>query len=643
MRIFLCVLLLLTIFPLAALAKDDSGGQANSTSPGYVMDEVVVSASRAQEPIRQVPRNVTVITREEIERSGGNSITDLLARQVGVSQQNYFGTDRNSLVDLRGQGNLAAQNVLVMVDGQRITPVDMAAAPLNTVPLSEVERIEIVRGPGGVIYGDRAVGGVINIITRKGDAVNGFSGSVGAGYGSFDSTKYNAAVRGRDGSVYGSVGASTSDTTGYRANGALWQQDALGSVGWEANKALTLSLSSAYHEDRYGQPGGVSRAAALSRDARRMTSSPNDWGQTTDGRIQGGAKLDLDAFGSLDYHLGYRTRENPYAYGATKYKINDETANSDLTYTVGVELLGLKHMLRLGGDGWTSHYTSGSIAANRNTSDVWSAGGFAHDAITLVPDLTLQLGYRYNRYDAHGEDIPDKTWNNNAYELGLVYDLTKKASLYASYASTFRTPTVDELNFQTGTLKPQTSKSLEAGVRAGLLDNLEGNLSVFRSATSDEIWYDGSKGAWGLNSNYENDVIRKGIEAELRYRPFKVLGLKANYAYVEAKFDQTGTIVPLVPKHTAKLSADWDILSSLLFNVSGTYVSSKQVNAGNTLPPIWSYTVVDTKLTWTIDTFKVYAGVNNLFDSCYTTMAFGNTSYYVMPTRNFYSGVEWSF
>lgn len=639
MRIFILALVLALLSPLAALAQD----KPKTSPPCFVMDEVVVTATGVKEPIREVPRNVTVITREEIEKSGSGSIAEIISRQMGVTQQNYFGTDRNALVDLRGQGNVAAQNVLVLVDGQRITPVDMAAAPLNTVPLSEVERIEIVRGPGGVIYGDRAVGGVINIITRRGPATNGLEGSVAAGMGSYGTTNYKTAVRGREGSVFGSAAASTSDTTGYRNNGALWQQDFLGSVGWEANPALSLSLTTSYHQDRYGLPGSVSRAAALSRDARRMTSTPNDFGETTDARLQGGAILNLESWGSLDFHLGHRSRENPYAYGTTRYKINDDTTNTDLGYSVGFDLLGLAHKLRVGGDYWGSTYTSGSVAANRNTSDVWSAGGFAHDSITLVKDLSLQLGYRYNRYDAQGEDIPDNTWNNNAYALGLVYDLTKKASLFASYGTSFRTPTVDELNFQTGTLKPQNSRSLEIGVRAGLLDNLEASLAVFRSITHDEIWYDGSKGLWGLNSNYENDVIRHGVETEWRYRPFTVLGLKANYSYIQAKFDKQGTTVPLVPKHTAKLGADWNILPSLLWNVTGTYVSSKQVDAANSAPPIWSYTVVDTKLTWIIDKFRIYAGANNLFDSCYTTMAFGNTSYYAMPTRNFHSGVEWKF
>jgi outer membrane receptor protein involved in Fe transport len=443
--------------------------------------------------------------------------------------------------------------------------------------------------------------------------------------------------------VFGRFAASTSDTTGYRNNGALWEQDFLGSMGWEANPALTLSLTTSYHQDRYGLPGSVSRAAAYSRDARRMTSTPNDFGETTDARVQGGAALDLDSLGSLDFHLGHRSRENPYVYSPTKYKITDDTTNTDLGYTVGFDLLGLSHKLRTGGDYWVSRYSAGAVAGTRNTSDIWSAGGFLHDSVALTKALSLQLGYRYNRFDAHGQDIPDNTWNNNAYELGLVYDLTKKASLYASYSTSFRTPTVDELNFQTGTQHPQTSRNMEIGGRTALLDNLEASLSVFRSITKNEIWYDGSKGLWGLNSNYEDDVVRHGVETEWRYRPFTVLGLKANYSYIQAKFDKQGTTVPLVPKHTAKLGADWNILPSLLWNVTGTYVSSKQVDAANSAPPIWSYTVVDTRLTWTMDKIRVYAGVNNLFDTCYSTMAFGNTSYYTMPTRNFNSGMELTF
>lgn len=627
------------LFALALPLTAFAGQEITAKDEIYKMDKVVVTATGVKETVRDIPRNASVITRADIERSGSGSVADIISRQAGVTVQNLFGTDRNASVDLRGQGSVANTNVLILIDGQRVSPVDMGGANLNLVSLNDVESIEIVRGPSGVIYGDRAVGGVVNIITRNGANAEGFEGSVGATVGSYDATGYNAMARGRSGEFFGSVSASTYNTSGYRDNGGLWEKDFMGTFGWDASSALTLSVLGAYHQDRYGLPGGVSRSNFFSRDLRRKTSSPTAYGETEDSRVQGRAELDMDDWGALDVRLGMRVRNNPYDFGYGKNKIEADTTNLDVGYELKHDLFGLNNKLLAGGDVFSSHYKSGPVNS-LNTNNVTSMGGFIHDTIAVNDALSLQAGYRFNSFDSSREQDGPNHFSNNAYEFGAVYKLPRETSLYANYATSFRTPAVDEMSFQDGDLRPQTGRNIEIGGRSLLADNLECSFAVYRSVTSDEIWFDPTT---YKNKNYENDVKRTGVELELHYAPLESLSLWANYTYTEAKFETLNTTMPLVPKHMVNAGSDWNILPELLLNLTVQYASEKEVNTLNTADTLWAYTVVDTKLTYTYKQLKVHAGINNLFDSCYGTMAYGDTSYYAMPTRNFYSGIEWSF
>src|SRR4030043_232451 len=116
---------------------------------------------------KTTPANVTVITREEIEKSNSQTVIDLVRTEVGVVVRDYYGTGKTASVDIRGFGETGPLNTLVLVDGRRVNEIDLSGVDWTQIPLDQIERIEILRGPGSVLYGDNAVGGVINIITRK--------------------------------------------------------------------------------------------------------------------------------------------------------------------------------------------------------------------------------------------------------------------------------------------------------------------------------------------------------------------------------------------------------------------------------------------------------------------------------------------
>ena len=129
-------------------------------------DAVVVTATRFPDLKRSLPVGVTVITAEDIERSASTNLGDILA-QYGLLQIRDLAGTQNPQVDLRGMGITGDQNTLIMVDGLRLSESELVSAQLSTVPLDSIERIEIVRGSGAVLYGANATSGTINIITRR--------------------------------------------------------------------------------------------------------------------------------------------------------------------------------------------------------------------------------------------------------------------------------------------------------------------------------------------------------------------------------------------------------------------------------------------------------------------------------------------
>ena len=171
------------------------------------MEEVTVTATRYEEQPSEVPAHITVITREDISKSTAQNIPELLRTETGIQVNDIAGNRRNYTVDLRGFGETASSNTLVLVDGRRINQADLSGVDWTEIPLERVERIEIIRGGrGSVLYGDNATGGVINIITKKGDTFKAGGELAGGSYGTFNSSAYvNSSLKGLSLSLTGKL------------------------------------------------------------------------------------------------------------------------------------------------------------------------------------------------------------------------------------------------------------------------------------------------------------------------------------------------------------------------------------------------------------------------------------------------------
>src|SRR5260221_6182531 len=186
---------------------------------------VVVNATRFPEEVRRLPASTTVITAEDISRSAARTLPELLVGQVGFTQKDFYGNNAAyTSIDLRGYGITGPQNTLILLDGRRLNDFDLSGVQWPAIPLALIERIEILRGTGAVLYGDNASAGGGNIVTRS--PLKQGAGAEAYGRVASYYTKegqllggYAAGGFGINGSVYGY------NSDGYRANNRNEQEN----------------------------------------------------------------------------------------------------------------------------------------------------------------------------------------------------------------------------------------------------------------------------------------------------------------------------------------------------------------------------------------------------------------------------------
>jgi iron complex outermembrane recepter protein len=642
--------------------EERPAAETREAPPRFELDEIVVTASAMEEPINTVPRNITVVTREDIEQAPSKNIVDLLNREAGINVRSLFGSDKQAVIDMRGMGATAASDVIVMVDGIRMNSSDMSGVDFSAIPLEMIERIEIVRGAGSVIYGSGAVGGVINIVTRKGTPDT--ETRLYAAYGSYDTRDVRSGMRGSVHDLGFHLTAGYYDSEGYRDNSELTKKDVGGVFDYFLTDVITLNLSGAYHKDDYGLPGAVGKQDIDSDKDRIETDFPKDNGETTDKRISGGFDIDTDNWGSLTLDGGYRWRDNQYIVGysplLTKSEQTDEIQENSkiltLIYDKSYSLFERAHRFQLGMDyGFTDYVREEKPGGPRQNSQMTSLGFFTNNHWSLSEKANFQWGYRVNQVDGkfrtdervsfgtvqrwvNGDtDHPD--WQNTAYDVGLTYQLSSELMVFTNYATQFRVPNVDELAEAEKGLKPQEGTQMEAGGRIQFNDSMEATITLFTITIEDEIYFS------EINRNYDRNTVRNGLETDLRWYPKPSLYIWGNYSYTEARFEGDDATVPLVPRHKGSLGVEWQTVHGLTLSATGTYVGSRY--DGNDVDndryaKLDAYQIFDIKATYDKNGLKVFVGANNLLDERYETSSFSE-SYYPMPGRNFYAGAEVRF
>ncbi len=645
-----------------ALVRAD---QQQDTDEKVTMGEVVVTASREKEAAAKVPAEVVVIDAQQIARTNAQNVPEVL-QWANLHVSDIGGNSRNYNIDLRGFGDNAPANLLVLVDGRRINEADLSVADWALIPLARIARIEIISGPrGAVLYGDNATGGVINIITQEG---SGLQVEAGAAYGSYDTYKGSAGVGGGAGIFSYNLSASYLNSDGYRDNSATEAKDAGANLRLDPLPNLGISFSGGYHKDDTGLPGAILQSQFDQGASRTTSFYPNDFADTEDYYINNGYEfffLSDDAF-RLD--LSYRDRTvEQYASFSDGYFTGDtdiDTLAAAPRFTFQGNFGDVSNRIIFGGDlsRNAEDILNTSSYLGAATTDTYhlkrtNYGYFADDDLGVTRNLSLSGGYRHERaeYSFSSGSADDRTFDEEAFTTGINYQLGP-AKVYASYGRSFRYPLLDEMfNFMANSvlpdLEPQLSHNLEAGTKFSLLQDLSFAFDLFRIRTEKEIFYNPNAGMFGANQNLDGKTDRSGFDVRLAYLHNGWDG-GAAYTFTDAQIEggqYAGGKIPNVPEHKAAAHLGYKFDMGLYLGLNTIYVGSRYLigDFNNLFVKQDAYTLLNAKVKYDWRLLTFFVDLNNILNKEYASFGglnfLNEAGYYPSPKFNFLAGVSARF
>ncbi len=628
-------------------------------------DMVITPSGVEERSAFDYPGNVSVITREDIENSNAKYVYELLRQEPGIVVRDWTHAAKTVSVDMRGFGETARNNVLILVDGRRINEIDMSEADWAQMPLEAVDRVEILRGGGSVLYGDNASAGTINIITRKGEG----GPSVKAGYetGSYRYHNYFARVQGSHDLLTWNFLGKRDKTDGYRLNGDYDGYDFMGNVVMKPEDYLRLDLSGGYHKDWYGLPGGLTRSE-IDQIGRRGSTTPNDRAKTEGGFLKISPKILLDLLGAghvLDLDFWGRKRRNNSSFpsqwgqprrgsqidsigGSARYLLNNFFGDVGNKLIVGADFFSAKNRLR------TERNVPGFTEQLHITKETF--GIFVNDKLELFENFVFSGGFRqewaeYNfvQWDPVTRHII-KTPKQGAFDLGGEFKYSEKGAIYSRFSRSYRYPATDEYySTFSGTFNPdlkhQVADTWEIGVKEHSFDLLSVDADFFFMDLDNEIYYDP---VTFTNSNYSR-TQRKGVEVKLKSKIKKIADLFFSYTFTNAYFaggSFAGNTVPQVPRHKIIWGITSKPFSWLILNFFSEYVSSQYhiSDIGNQRSKLESYMNCSGKITFLYRGFEIFFGANNIFDQQYSEYSsVWGIDFYPAPGRNYEFGISYKF
>ena len=645
---------------------------------------VVVMATRFPEKRLEHPIGVTVITREQIANSAAATLPELLSRYAGINTRNNTGSP-DVAVDMRGFGVSGDQNTLVLLDGQRLNDIELTSVRWSAIPLYAIERVEIQRGGGAVLYGGGATGGAINIVTRS-PIAGDKSATAGVAYGSYNTNELRAAVNLAGTNTGFSLNASQQNADNYRANNRMEQGNLLGDMRWTGDRG-GLIFKFGLDNQSLRLPGA--RTAAQFGTDPRGSATPGDYSARDGKQASLSGRYSFDA-AELAVDLSYRDTKrigffDDYTGGGfstftdTRAKVWALTPRLKLAH----RLLGRENTLIVGmdADSWDYNGLRAARFEQLGTPQVDLAAtqrdrayyAQNHTAITAATKLTL--GARLQRVEISASDRANSASYANAsqirspraWEAALRHNLTPELALYGKLGASFRVATVDEIYNQFGgpvfdsiltPLEPQTSRDHEIGLERKSAGGRV-RASLYRMDLRNEIHFN----ALTFTNMNLSPTRREGVELEGSRKLGEHIDVFGSYTRARAVFregvytdalsggsvDLSGKNVPLVPRNSAKLGLTWQFdgktrLSGALGYTGKQYFDNDQAN---TYPgQMASFVTADAKFSRVAGPWTFSLSANNLTDKKYYTYAVRNgagTSFnaYPMAGRTVLLGVSY--
>ncbi len=642
-------------------------GSTSSALAQSSQTTVIVSGSRFEENINQVPADVKVITRDDIENSTSVDIPQVLSQIGGLSVSNSTGGSLNldSTVDMGGFGATANSTTLILVDGQRMNPADSSPVNWESIPLDSIERIEIIQGGAGVQYGNGAVGGVINIITNGGvKNINRASST----YGSNNTIINNAILRNTINDTTLQLTANTSNTDGWRQNSAAnaYSFDAkvtqslggkdnvyidsfishsnaqlpgavLGQVGQGNIYAAKFNnISQTSTVDNAGLRAGISKSINQQYivEVDGSYSSKNSNFNTPYNAITGIATYTL--YPSWQLALSPRVKANFGSWGTIVIGY-DYSQASQSSSSGSVPQNTLQQNVNLSNQ---SAYLISRVPL-QFINGMEATGGFRRQTQNAVANNFSATDANGNTYSANA----NRTNSANAGDVALNYIYQKDQKVFVKWDQSFRFANANEYwgfdpvtyaSIFTGILNPQITQTISAGGEWNI-HTLRLSSSIFSSVTTNEIRYDPNS---GNNINSPDNINRRGILFDSTYNVTPSLSIAGGGKYQKsylASGQYSGVGVAISPDLLLNARVNYLITPAWAAGAVVNYIGNQYYDAdpavSNTLAVMPSSVVADIYTSYKFASWETKLIVKNVGNSNYAT--YGGYGFASMPGGGF--------
>ena len=644
---------LLRLAPVSALLAMLAAG-AELPAFAQTVPQVVVTGSRFSAGFDAGNAvGATVITAEDVRNSGATSVFDALRRLGGVHTRSNLAGTSDDTIDLRGFGVTGDQNTLVLIDGQRVSESELQSARLSAIPLNAIERIEILRGNGAVLYGGGATAGVINVITRASSAGQK-AFNLYALTGSYNTQEQRAGASVSGESVAVDAAVSRASTHNYRVNNASQQENAVARVRYTGERGeVGLRIVS---ERQHAQLPGALSTAAYNADPRQA-AKPKDYTDTDANHysLNGNYRF---AWGEVALDVFRRDKVNRFysddivgTGGTTFTRSGSSVDGASPRVRVTQPVFGFDNQLVAGYDAsrwayrrqvsfqFNSYATEADLGngnlTNDETGKQYNRAWYAKDDIKLGA-VRLSIGARRENLRQFTRDpitpLPQTAVERNlhAEDVAAAWAINGNWTVHARTGNSYRIGNIDENRFRfpsPGFLLPQTSKDKEAGLsynqRAYDVD-----VKVFEHRINNEIMCLANLNAGFCNNINLPPTRRDGFELTGKWRPLAALDFTAFYTQVRARFASgfagnfsvAGKEVPVVPRSRASLQANWRPTAQDSVNAGWQYTGSQiydndHANVfGSRIP---AFSTLDAKYARRVGQFELAVTGTNLLNKNY--------------------------
>ncbi|MCK4245491.1 MAG: TonB-dependent receptor [Candidatus Omnitrophica bacterium] len=517
-KFLICLMVLCFVF--------SSFGKISPAQESFDLGEIVVTATKTPHFLKDVPGNVTIVTKEEIERAGATDLGEALEKVGGIKISDYGVMGAATGISIRGS---TSGQVLVLIDGRPTALPSLGTTNLSLYPVDNIERIEVVRGPYSSLYGADAFGGVVNIITK--DAPEKPTTEFDLSYGTFNTQIYQLSHGAKRGKFGYFVTAGKNKSDGDRENSACDSKHFTTKLSYDINEDAKINLSLGYLYQSLDVPGSLSWSSPNAHQ-----DDEKEWADLTY-NLRLGERSDIMA--KLFFSRHWSEYKDPDIFSDSETEINQ----------VGLELqqnflLNEMNLLTYG-----VAYKRDEVEVDDKINDtsmidggkeLSTTGIYLQDEIKFEAlPLTLVPGVRY--------DAPSDYEKRVSPKMSALYRLKEKTNIRASVGQAYRAPTVDDLYwyedwgwgmgcFGNPDLKPEKSTSWDLGVEHQFNEKVLARTTYFRSEIEDLItWAETPAGSFCYVATNVDKALIQGVEAESKFQFTPEIFASLSYTYTDAK------------------------------------------------------------------------------------------------------------